>query len=82
MILDHNLTFKPPKVRKMFAYVMRRSKNFVYIETYLYLYASLVRSRLEFGLIIWNPDYTKMINVLESVQKKFLRYVHYKFVRM
>ena len=36
------------------------------------LFTSLVRPILEYGSVIWNPQYELYINMLESVQKQFL----------
>jgi hypothetical protein len=42
------------------------------------LYCSLVRSSLEFGSILWNPNQLQFINKLEKVQRNFLRFYVYK----
>ncbi|CAH1383593.1 unnamed protein product, partial [Tenebrio molitor] len=42
------------------------------------LYFSLVRSRLEYGSIIWSPYYVTYTNSIESVQRKFLKYLCFK----
>ncbi|KAI5631806.1 hypothetical protein NE865_15475 [Phthorimaea operculella] len=42
------------------------------------LYNALVRSKLEFGAMVWNPHETKYSTMLEKIQNKFLRYLYLK----
>lgn len=42
------------------------------------LYFSLVRSHLEYCCIIWSPFFQIYIAKIESVQRKFLRYIAFK----
>jgi hypothetical protein len=62
----------------MYGFVMRSSKEFTRPYTFLSLYNALVRSQLEYAVPIWNPFYNKYVETLESVQKKFLRAMHYR----
>lgn len=43
------------------------------------LYCTLVRPILEYGSCVWNPHYECHENSIERVQKKFLRFINYKF---
>ena len=36
-------------------------------------------SKVEYGTVIWSPQYTNYKSMLESTQHKFLRYCNYKF---
>ena len=42
------------------------------------LYNCFVRSKLEYCSLIWSPIYNKHIGELESVQRKFLKYLYFK----
>lgn len=58
---------------------IRRSSNFLKNNDVIkLLYCSLVRSRLEFGSVIWNPFYANQSDMIENVQKKFLRFLYFK----
>lgn len=42
------------------------------------LYCALVRSKLEYGSVIWSPYYDNQRLLIERVQHRFLRYVSYR----
>lgn len=42
------------------------------------LYVSCVRPTLEYASVVWSPFYTKYIDSLETVQRKFLKYLAYR----
>lgn len=67
------------KAFKMYGFVMRTCLAFTQLSTFLYIYKCLVRSQLEYAVSVWNPFYQKYIDALESVQKKYLRRLSYKF---
>lgn len=41
-------------------------------------YNAFVRTKLEYCAIVWNPGYLQYINLLEAVQRKFLKTVYYR----
>lgn len=43
------------------------------------LFKALIRSLLEYGCIVWSPHYEVNANILERVQKNFLRCFQYRF---
>lgn len=58
---------------RMAGFIIRNCRGFSDIGTLKILYNSLVRSRLEYCCVVWNPLYNCYILQLENVQKRFLR---------
>lgn len=69
------------KAYRMYGFVARSGAEFSQPSTLLYLFKSLIRSQMEYAVSVWNPLYDKYINKLELVQKKFLRFIHYKYAK-
>jgi hypothetical protein len=44
------------------------------------LYFTLVRSKLEYCSIVWSPIYRRGVDALESVQRKFAKYLLFKLI--
>jgi hypothetical protein len=82
--LDSELIFKDhifdtaSKAAQMLGFILRTSRVFNNIHTIKLLYRSLVRSRLEFASIIWNPHNITYIEEIEKVQKRFLKYLFFR----
>ena len=62
---------------RMLGFVIRNSKNFR-IDTIIRLYNALVRPHVEYASNIWSPTADTNINLIEKVQKRFLRYLYVK----
>lgn len=81
---DKSLTFNKhidniiAKAYKTLGFVLRTSKHFLNYETTLYLFKTLVRSKLEYASIIWNPVTQTGMSVLENVQRRFLKCLVYR----
>ena len=64
IIFDYQLSFKKhinsrtSEAMRMLGFIMRNCKNFNNLQALKILYYSFVRSKLEYGSIIWNPCYT------------------------
>lgn len=67
------------KCYRMLGFIFRTTSHFKSHESLLKLYYAYVRSRLEYCCSIWNPQYTKYIDLIERVQKKFTRLLYYRF---
>lgn len=67
------------KAFKALGFVIRTSRSFKSITSVMHLYRSLVLPHLEYCCPVWSPYYLKYVNAIESVQRRFTRYVFRKF---
>ena len=83
VLFDSQLTFTPhietiiQKCHKCLGFIIRNAKNFS-CDTLLKLFYVYIRSRLEYGCLIWSPTYSAHIKDIEAVQRKFLKYLAFK----
>lgn len=66
------------KAYQMLGFLIRNSKHFKQISTLSKLYNCLVRPHLEYASIIWTPTAECNRDLIEKIQKKFLRYLYFK----
>ena len=82
--LDNKLSFKQHiemtinSAQKILGFLIRLSKNLKKIKTIETIYHALVRSKLEYACCIWNPVSVTSSNEIEKVQKRLLRYLHFR----
>lgn len=62
----------------MLGFLLRTAKPFKQIKTYHILYTALVRSHLEYAVAIWNPYYAIYSDMIERVQKRYIRTLQYR----
>lgn len=80
--IDKKISFVPHitqlvrKAKKTMGFILRNSKNFRNFQTLKLLYYALVRSQLESGMLIWNPISKKYIDVIEGIQRHYLKIVY------
>lgn len=74
MHIDHIVK----KANKVLGFILRTSSQFSSLKVVKVLYCSFVRSILEYGSQIWNPQYNVYISRIEAVQRKFLRFLQFK----
>lgn len=85
VFFDHKLTFVrhieiiTSKAYSMLGFVMRICNEFTCPKAFKSLYFAYVRSQLEYCSSIWFPYYDTHSARIESIQKKFLRYLFFKF---
>lgn len=81
VIVDKRFTFTThiekmiAGARQSFGFIKKVTRNSFSLETQKLLYTSYVRSKLEFGAVVWDPYQVVHKNSIESVQKSFLRYL-------
>lgn len=62
----------------MYRFIIRNCRCFNNIQTLTVIYFAYVRSQLEYGSLIWNPYYNCHRMSIESVQRKFLKFLSFK----
>lgn len=86
---DYKLSFKKhienvvKSANRALGFTIRQTSLFVKIDSIKLIYVTLVRSKLEYGSVIWNGEYQTILQELERIQNKFLRYLYFKkyFIR-
>ena len=63
---------------KMLGFMRRMLKPFHEPDILITMYISLVRSQLEYCSIIWSPKANFMSNLIERVQRKFIKFLSYQ----
>lgn len=66
------------KALKLLGFINRVSAEFKLIILFKILFCSIVRPVLEYGSVIWNSLTNTASNMVERVQRKFLRHVYSK----
>ena len=64
---------------RMLGFIKGCTRQFVDINAIKTLYFAYVRTHLEYASSVWSPNYGCHIHRLKSVQRKFCRYLNYKF---
>ena len=62
----------------MLGFIKRTCRHFKDEKTMIGLFNADVRTKLEYGAIVWDPYYENQNLQIERVQKKFLRYLNFK----
>ena len=63
---------------KALGFITRNARQFQNVETLKLLYSAFVRSKLEYASSVWSPGYSIHAALLESVQRRFLKYLAFK----
>lgn len=81
---DSKLSFIPhieaicSSANKMYGFLVRNSWDFNDQDTLKALYFAYVRSKIEYADVIWSPFYDIHIQKLESIQRRFLKFLSFK----
>ena len=84
VLFDSELTFVPhidnmvTKAYKVLGFIYRNAREFHQIRTLKILFFSLVRTRLEYGSVVWHSMYKVHIQKIESVQRGFLKFLAFR----
>lgn len=73
------ITEKIKKANRMLGFLKRTIKKFILLKPHLTPHYSIVRPILEYCSPVWNLYYSKYEEQIESVQKRFTRYIYRKF---
>lgn len=63
---------------KCYGFIVRNCKGFTCLNTLKVLYCSIMRSKIEYGAIIWHPIYLTHSLAIERVQRKYLKFLFFK----
>lgn len=78
VMFDQHIENIVKRASKSLGFIIRSCRNFSKIKSIKIIYCSYVRSILEYASELWNPCYDKYIYRIESIQKRFMRYLQYK----
>lgn len=84
LLLDCKLDFHThinkicKSAHKMLGFVIRTASQFDNTRVAKVLYNAYVRSKLEYGAVIWNPYEEKYVLMIEKIQRKFARWIYKK----
>uniref|UniRef100_A0A2S2QHF4 RNA-directed DNA polymerase n=1 Tax=Sipha flava TaxID=143950 RepID=A0A2S2QHF4_9HEMI len=78
LLFSSNIKYLCSKALRSLGFLIRNTKEFNNETCLKILYTSLVRPILEFSSVLWNPAQVGLVESLERVQRKFLRFVGYK----
>lgn len=67
------------EANRSLGFILRSTKGFRKPSTVIKLYDCLVRSKLEYGSTVWNPNYKVHIDRIERIQIKLIRSLSYRF---
>lgn len=80
IVFDSKFTFLPhlekliPKCYSSLAFIRRNCNDFSDPYTLKFLYTSYVRSKLEYGAMIWSPYTNEHISRIEKIQRRFIKF--------
>lgn len=80
VLLDSKLNFAQhiaattAKAYAVLGFIKRNTQEFEDVYCLKSLYCSLVRSILEYGVLVWAPYHTTQSNRIERIQRNFIRY--------
>ncbi|XP_044761984.1 uncharacterized protein LOC123319186 [Coccinella septempunctata] len=74
----YHIEMSVSSAKKMLGLICRSCKDFKTEKSFITLYDAYVRSRLEYGNLVWSPIHAVHIQSIESVQRQFMKYLSFK----
>ena len=84
VVFDERFSFIPhidqlvASATRTLGFILRNCKYFSNVSTFKLLFYSYVRSKLDYGSLIWSPIYNCHNQSVESVQRRFLKYLMFR----
>lgn len=81
--MDHKLKFDKhienltKECYKKNGYLIRNCKDFKDVKTYVTLFNALIRPKLEYGCVVWDPYYAIYCHDIEKIQSKFYQFTNF-----
>ena len=66
------------KANRILGFIWRNTKDINNVTVFTTLFRSLVLSKLEYCSSVWSPSQANLINKIERVQKRAVKYMAYK----
>lgn len=78
---NNHIISKVESAQRVAGFIVRNTKD-LDVNISLHLFDSLVLPILEYGSVIWSPQYDVWVNMIENVQRKFLKSMHFRKFRV
>lgn len=75
LTFSHHVKQMVSAAYRTYGFIYRNCRDFSNVNCLLLLYNSHIRTRLEYGAMIWYPIYQIHINTVESVQRRCLKFL-------
>jgi hypothetical protein len=78
LLFSSHIDYICSKALRVLGFINRNTKGFKNELCLTTLFTSLVRPILEYCSVLWNPSQTGLVEMIERVQRRFLRLIAYK----
>jgi Reverse transcriptase (RNA-dependent DNA polymerase). len=78
LTFQHHIDSMVKNAFKTMGTILRNCNHFSNVDTLKVLYTSIVRPKLEYGSEIWSPHTMKQKIKVESIQRRYVKFMHYK----
>ena len=81
LLFETHIELIVQRALRSLGFVLRVTSGFKNSASLINLYNSVVRPILEFSTVVWSPMYKKYLDRIESVQRKFVNMLDFRFNR-